>query len=140
MVGKRSAARFAGAFALVASTAAVVWAAAGDLDTTFDWDGVVTLTPAFGTNDSVTDCVVESDGQVVVVGGETATRRWKIGRWNADGTLDTTFGSGGTLTLFGPYVDGQANIRPTDATLDGSGRAVVVGSSLVPIVSKRGTT
>jgi uncharacterized delta-60 repeat protein len=141
MVGKRSAARFAGACALVASTAAVVWAAAGDLDTTFDGDGVVQRAMTSSLASIAQDCAVQSDGKVVAIGTDgpagTTVVGWRIGRWNTDGSLDTSFGSSGVASLFG---SGTSSDVARGVAIDASGRIVVAGDSVVAVTVKGKTT
>jgi uncharacterized delta-60 repeat protein len=67
--------------------------AAGDLDPTFDADGIVTtdflnLSPT----DSGSAVVIQSDGKMVVAG--TSSGDFAVLRYNSDGTLDTSFGGG----------------------------------------------
>jgi uncharacterized delta-60 repeat protein len=75
---------------------------AGDLDTTFGGTGTVSLN-YFNRNDLANAVAVQSDGKVIVA-GTTATGITAQGtdvalaRYNVDGTLDTTFGVGGTVT------------------------------------------
>jgi uncharacterized delta-60 repeat protein len=63
-------------------------AADGDLDRTFGGSGRVT-THLSGGYDSASAAVRQPDGKLIVVGGPTVTR------YNANGTLDTSFGSSG---------------------------------------------
>jgi uncharacterized delta-60 repeat protein len=71
----------------------------GTLDTTFSGDGKFSHT--FGGIDVATDVAVQADGKIVVVGWTdfTTTDDFAVLRLNADGTLDSTFGTGGTLTI-----------------------------------------
>lgn len=76
----------------------------GMLDPTFDGDGLVRTD--FGTNndsdEQITDVAVQSDGKIVAGGYSiTANSRgqdFALARYNANGSLDTTFGVGGKLT------------------------------------------
>jgi uncharacterized delta-60 repeat protein len=94
----------------------------GDLDKTFDGDGVATLNvvsgpfalpPAVpaptGAAETARGVGVQSDGKIVIAGqAETATSPAPsdsrdldvyVARFNADGTLDTTFGVAGTRRI-----------------------------------------
>ena len=52
--------------------------------------------------------------------------RWAIVRYEADGSIDTTFGTGGRVTLF----DVETTLdRAFDVTIDDMGRMVVVGNA-----------
>ncbi len=64
----------------------------GTLDTTFSDDGKVT-TAISGEYDSAEDVAIQTDGKIVAVG--TGAGRFEIARYNADGTLDTTFDGDG---------------------------------------------
>ncbi len=71
----------------------------GTLDTTFNGTGKLTI--AFGNNEDVANAVaIQNDGKILVV-GHTFTGSYKdvaVSRINANGTLDTTFGTGGKVT------------------------------------------
>jgi uncharacterized delta-60 repeat protein len=76
------------------------WAAPGDLDTTFSGDGRVT-TNFTRRADAGLAIAVQDDGKLVVAGGagiNLANPRFALSRYNADGTLDTTFGGDGKVT------------------------------------------
>jgi len=87
---------------LIASTSAL--AAEGTLDPAFGTGGVVVTD--LGGADGVFNIVVQPDGKIVMA-GNTGDPYWGtsiLARYNADGTLDPTFGTGGMLTaaLLGP--------------------------------------
>ncbi|MEZ4710587.1 MAG: hypothetical protein R3A44_25530 [Caldilineaceae bacterium] len=76
-----------------------VYAAPGDLDPTFDGDGMV-ITP-MGTGDSVIwEIAVQSDGKLVA-GGQALNGAngydVALARYNTDGSLDSTFNVTGTV-------------------------------------------
>lgn len=72
----------------------------GALDPTFDGDGKVT-TDFGGPFDGAGDVVVQADGKIVAVG--FGPLDFAVARYNADGSLDGGFGTGGRLlTGFGP--------------------------------------
>src|SRR6478752_3045793 len=77
--------------------------AAGALDLTFGADGILT-TP---TGAAGADVAVQPDGKVVVAAGTVNAGQSDFGvvRYNADGSLDTSFGVSGVAT---------ANILPFD--------------------------
>jgi uncharacterized delta-60 repeat protein len=96
-------------------------------DYTITTQAVGHVQSAAGGNSFVSDAVVDGSGRLITVGGNTAagSDRWEIRRFNANGTPDTTFGTGGLETLdFGPGVDNARAVA-----LDASGRIVVAGSS-----------
>jgi len=97
--------------------------AAGTLDSTFDGDGLVE-TPE-GIFLSV---VVQPDGKIVAVGDEVIdnqTGAFVVARYNADGSLDTTFGTDGLVRPFDD--DSSADGNAKDVALDASGRILVLG-------------
>lgn len=69
----------------------------GSLDTTFNSTGIV-INDTLGNNEVVDDMVLQSDGKILVSGqtgvGGTPTFAY-VARFNSNGTLDTTFNSGG---------------------------------------------
>src|SRR5437867_3015943 len=58
--------------------------------------GGVVITDFAGRDDEAQGVALQADGKIVVVG--TSGNDFAIARYNADGTLDTTFGSGGKIT------------------------------------------
>ncbi len=101
----------------------------GSLDTTFDTDGMnqVSLGTSGGTF-SAADAVVTAEGKFVVAGTYTpdtsAGTRAALERFNADGTRDTTFGTGG-VTLTGAAAGG---LTASAMALQADGKIVVAGS------------
>ncbi len=112
--------------------AVVRYNANGTLDTTFDGDGKVTT--AIGpADDEGMDVVLQSDGKIVVAGrsdtgdntNNTSLRNdFALVRFNANGSLDTTFSGDGKLShSFGPGSDAYG----TAVALQGDGKIVVGG-------------
>jgi uncharacterized delta-60 repeat protein len=113
----------------------------GSLDTSFDGDGIVTtdLGPGIGGFSTVIanipfeagqSLAIQPDGRIVVVGfGPTAPGRTEIAllRYNADGSLDTTFGTGGVVTT---AVSATPVDRGVQVALQDDGR-IVVGAAVV---------
>ena len=68
---------------------------AGTLDTTFGGDGIVTSSASTGGS-NVNALAVQSDGKIVAAGSSItgADLDFTLLRYNADGSLDTTFGDG----------------------------------------------
>lgn len=95
----------------------------GSLDSTFDGDGKVATN--FGTSAVSTSMVLQQDGKIVVAG--YAGNFFALARYNADGSLDTTFDGDGLLTAqvgVGVGVD-QAN----SVALQTDGKIVVAGQT-----------
>lgn len=73
--------------------ALAAFAAAGDLDPTFDNDGMVIT--SFGNDSAGYDMILQPDGKIIVVGGNGD---FALARYNSDGSLDNTFSSDGKMT------------------------------------------
>lgn len=67
----------------------------GSLDTSFGGDGIVT-TPMSGG--SAAALVQQDDGKLVAAGRRWAPQSFALARYNADGSLDTSFGGDGIVT------------------------------------------
>jgi len=96
----------------------VRYTASGLLDTTFDFDGIVTTALA-GTNDFANSVVVQPDGKIVIGGtsNNSGVQRFALARFNTDGTFDSTFNNGGTLlTNFGDTIY-SVKIQPDNKIL-----------------------
>jgi len=106
---------------------------AGDLDQTFGSGGkvVVHLGPA---GDDARAVVVQPDGKIVVAGRadqtDGTTGSFGLARFNRDGTLDTTFGPGGTVrTPFGQDGEIQALALQKDDKIVAAGTTTSGGSA-----------
>ena len=75
-------------------------AAPGDLDPSFGSGG--TVTTDFGDRDRAAAVAIQADGKILAAGNTCCSSPggsdFALARYNADGSLDTSFGSGGTLT------------------------------------------
>jgi uncharacterized delta-60 repeat protein len=101
---------------------------AGLLDPTFGTGGKVTT--HFMGNGGASGGALQSDGKIVVVGSTRALlpgtkSHFVVARYNPDGSLDTTFGTGGTVTT-----DFGGNDAASDVVIQPDGKIVVVGSSV----------
>ena len=89
-----------GAVGLIAGSSAL--AADGDLDGTFGIGGKVTTD--FGGGDAAWGVAVQADGKIVAAGNTFS--QFALARYNADGSLDASFGTGGKVTTdFGGAFD-----------------------------------
>lgn len=94
-------------------------AAPGALDTTFSTDGLVT-TPIGSDNDLANAVAVLTEGKILVA-GRSKTPALDLDlvllRYNADGTLDTTFDTDGIVTLFlsGDFTANAIVVTPDDS-------------------------
>ncbi|QJW99967.1 beta strand repeat-containing protein [Frigoriglobus tundricola] len=113
-------------------TALVRYNADGSLDTTFGTGGIVETT--VGGNDLATSIAIQTDGKIVVAGTAGAAYAFEsdfdVVRYNTDGSLDATFGTGGVVETPAPFpTDAQANavlIQPDGKIVIG-GRASTSG-------------
>ncbi|HEX8250416.1 MAG TPA: FG-GAP-like repeat-containing protein [Pyrinomonadaceae bacterium] len=84
---------------LFLAATAKIFAAEGELDPTFDGDGIVT-TDNNSNDEAITDVVVQPDGKILVIGygfiGSSSVQT-AIVRYNPNGSIDTTFNNGGKL-------------------------------------------
>lgn len=98
----------------------------GSLDTTFDGDGIKAIDIS-GAGDIASAVALQSDGKIVLSGrtAETGTEEPDIGlvRLNADGTLDSAFGTGGIVRDLTPDLWDQ----PYDLVIQPDGKLVVAG-------------
>ncbi len=71
----------------------------GSLDTTFGTGGKVTTAIGNG-DDEASGLAIQADGKIVVVGGFKNGSNWNsvLARYNSNGSMDTTFGTGGKVT------------------------------------------
>ena len=94
--------------------------AAGDLDTTFSGDGIVTTDLGSGTQDNGNVMALQPDGKIIVAG--TSNDDIALVRYNSNGSLDTTFSGDGKLTTdLGGEEFGNSMVLQPD------GKIVVVG-------------
>jgi uncharacterized delta-60 repeat protein len=128
--------RTARRFILAAVVVALVFvtglsAAAGDLDPTFDGDGIVITDFEGGSYDVGLGVAVQRDRKIVVAGltQSSGDDAFALVRYSADGTLDATFdGDGKVRTDFAPssYEEAEA------VALQSDGKIVVAGSVAIP--------
>jgi uncharacterized delta-60 repeat protein len=115
------------AIALALAAGAAV-AAPGDLDPGFDGDGKL-VTPFGGRTAFVSDLAVQSDGKIVAVGNvqslDFSRTDWLVLRYNADGSPDTGFGTGGQVTT----TFGRPSEQAAAVTILANGQILVAGSS-----------
>jgi uncharacterized delta-60 repeat protein len=112
----------------------------GTLDTTFGGKtggGAVTASPSTSYNNAAYSMAMLPDGSgKFVLAGLTIQVNNDIGpislaRFNADGTLDTTFGNNGTVlsTVSGLAVAGSPYRHSINVAVDTGGRIIVAGNS-----------
>lgn len=98
----------------------------GDLDPSFGMGGRVTT--SFSGPSGAEDVAIQTDGKIVAAGFardfETGLQSFAVVRYNTNGSLDTTFGSGGSVItdIFGCDSDARA------VAIQSDGKIVVAGT------------
>src|SRR5688500_5455997 len=99
----------------------------GQLDTSFDGDGRASV--ALPESLTLSAAALTPAGKLVLAGhasSPTGSGTFAAAQLNANGTLDTTFGSGGMTTIdFGPTTIGR------DVAVQSDGRIVLAGNTFV---------
>ncbi|MBF0094465.1 MAG: DUF4347 domain-containing protein, partial [Alphaproteobacteria bacterium] len=106
----------------------------GSLDTTFSDDGKITTDKSSNFNDELLAVLTDGNGKVVVAGwgrqpGNTANfADFIVSRYDSNGLLDATFGTGGTT--YTTFDSGTARSdEVTSVALQGDGKIVVAGGT-----------
>ncbi|WP_136806692.1 delta-60 repeat domain-containing protein [Desulfosediminicola flagellatus] len=96
------------------------------LDTTFGENGVAITDMGFG-DDEAFDLIVQPDGKIIVTGFSYngAVKNLSVGRYLADGTLDTEFNNGGMAT----FSFGSGDTIGRALALQEDGSIVIAGST-----------
>lgn len=95
----------------------------GVLDPSFDTDGKVTTDIAAGV-DQAKSVAIQPNGKIVVAG--VTNNDFAVARYNSDGSLDTSFGTGGIVTIdFAGHDD-----RATSVVIQPDGMIIVAGVSI----------
>jgi len=96
----------------------------GSVDTSFGTNGRVVTEWAKGFGDRAYDVTVQPDGKIVAAGTVTTPSGYAFGvaRYNADGGLDSSFGTGGKATTFAGSENGASGVA-----LQPDGKIVLAG-------------
>lgn len=95
----------------------------GSIDTTFGTNGYITDLPN-GFHAILLDATVQTDNKIVTVGYVPDNHFFVVGRYNADGSIDTTYGSNGfVFTQYNNALFSRANA----VALQIDGKIVVFG-------------
>jgi uncharacterized delta-60 repeat protein len=99
----------------------------GSLDTSFDKDGKVTTD--FGGDDLYPTVLVQTDGKIILVGQATSSTNpydyhIAAARYNPNGSLDSSFGSGGRIATILPHT-----LQTIRAVLQPDGKILVAGGN-----------
>jgi uncharacterized delta-60 repeat protein len=105
----------------------------GSLDSSFGGDGIVTTAVAASDNfDSLVSAAIDGSGRITAAGvAETGgfVLDLALVRYNADGSLDASFGAGGKVTMnLGP---GNTDDLPQELLLQENGK-ILVGGGVAP--------
>jgi uncharacterized delta-60 repeat protein len=102
----------------------------GTVDNTFGAGGVVTYNGPENGSDIAFGVAIQSDGKLVVVGESYygTNKELLILRYNPDGSLDSSFGTGGVVIYGGPN---QATDWGFGVDIQSDGKIVVVGATTV---------
>jgi uncharacterized delta-60 repeat protein len=96
----------------------------GTLDTTFSGDGKVRTDFSAG-DDWARAVAIQADGKIVAVGTANGGAEFALARYNANGSLDTTFGGDGKVrTNFTAVSDGA-----TGVAIQADGKIVAAGNA-----------
>jgi uncharacterized delta-60 repeat protein len=110
------------AIAAFAVSVGVARALSGDPDTSFDGDGKVVMD--LGAAGPGAGVAVKPDGKILVAGGGSGNSL-RVSRLNRDGTLDASFGTGGSTDF-----DFQQQTVTHGMTIAPDGKIVLVGTTV----------
>lgn len=115
----------AAGFLLLISAGSARAAVEGDVDTSFGSDGEQRT--VVGTRSGANAMAIQSNGKIVAAGYTTTlTTDMAVVRYNVNGSLDTSFGTGGIqVTSVAPFLDDQA----TAVAIQPDGKIVVAGTT-----------
>jgi uncharacterized delta-60 repeat protein len=110
------------------------YTASGVLDTTFNGTGYSVLLPPGSSTSRGSSVALQSNGQIIVTGGAVGSDGAPdlvIARYNQNGTLDTSFGGGGTGYVMIHDGAESASPRGSGVVIDPNGNIVVEGNTKV---------
>jgi uncharacterized delta-60 repeat protein len=134
---RRSIIGFLGLCFVTLSLARLVQAAPGDLDQTFDGNGLVTSN--FGAFVAALAAAIQTDGKIVVAGSHTTdaddplSRNFAIARYHVDGSLDTTFATAGTPGIVTTDFSGGSADVAFAVAIQSNGKIVAAGVSVAGV-------
>ena len=102
----------------------------GSLDTTFDTDGKVTTDIGTSTTDTANAVAIQSDGKIIVAGSSGGmapnSGNFAVVRYNADGSLDTSFDNDGKVTT---DIGTSTADSGSAVAIQSDGKIIVAGTS-----------
>jgi len=116
---------------LFANFALARFNANGTLDASFGTDGIVTT--GFGVSAEATSVAVQADGKVVAAGFANldGAHDFALVRYNSNGTLDASFGTGARVTTAFPSSPGFSEAQAFSVAVQADGRIVAAGDAVV---------
>ncbi len=107
----------------------------GSLDTTFNVSGKVTTSfgPVGGSSEDIGYSIAIQDDEKIVVAGQSSfngTSYFGLARYNTNGSLDASFGGGGTLTT---AIGGYSSAK--SVALQSDGKIVAAGGTVSGVVN-----
>jgi len=99
----------------------------GSPDLSFGNDGIIFVPPA-GDREFCTEMLLQSDGKILIASNQTPVGKPVYGtvrRCNLDGSLDTSYGSNGSVKL---AFDPSRNFSPNAIALQADGKLLITGS------------
>ena len=100
----------------------------GSLDTTFDGDGKATTSFGIDRLASARSIVIQPNGKILVAGSSSlGYSDFALARYNANGSLDTTFDGDGKVTT--NFSNGTSRSYGHDLALQPDGKIIVTGNS-----------
>jgi uncharacterized delta-60 repeat protein len=111
---------------LAAALALTAYAANGDLDPTFDTDGIVITDFDVANHDQIQGLAIDGSDRIIAAGfrGSATNGNFAIARYNADGSLDTTFDTDGLVEQAFSATGDVGNA----VAIDSNGKIVVAGT------------
>ena len=100
-------------------TAPPAWAAEGELDLTFG----IARTGVFSDSDSDVSVAIQADGKIVLAGHDGAANEDFVARFDATGSLDAGFGTGG-IARTGVFSSSTSGVG---VTVQADGKIVLAG-------------
>ncbi|MCP5090227.1 MAG: hypothetical protein GY949_04815, partial [Gammaproteobacteria bacterium] len=102
----------------------------GNLDTSFDGDGIVITDPSASGGGRARAITVQDDGQIVVIGDSAGGQNdFTVIRYNANGSLDTGFGGGDGITATDLFSAGNHDYAQSVA-IQADGKILLGGERL----------
>jgi uncharacterized delta-60 repeat protein len=100
--------------------------AAGELDTSFSGDGKATIDLP-GCCNLPTVVALQPDGKILVAGDGGGSEDFEVVRFNPDGSIDTSFGSGGIATIDFAGASDYGGLGGEGLAVQADGKVVLVG-------------